>query len=419
MDGSRARHVVPGQPEETVSTIEPHGGRASAPGIVVPSPRQPSGEMVPHQLSRPLLGLLRAAAVDLPERIVDLILSEVPLLAEDRRTRRAVRDAVSVALRGFLDGEPGALGHFRALGVARGRSGGTVLPVLRAIQVSADAAWETLQQVARREGLAGYVVADVGSAMSGFLQRLGDAAERGHREASLERISARALLFAVLMGRYDERPIAEIAEAARWSVPDEVVVLVAELHGVLAGDAPGLGSDVLVHHDGDRVAVLAAAAQVDGVRDTVLRWGRQVIVAEAWPVRATEASHGYRWARRALTLARERALEPVDRVLRCADHRLLLWTSADPVLARKVSADLLAPLSAVRPAYRRPFAVTLLRWLETRETALAMAPHLGVHDQTVRYRLRRLSDMFGDQLVDPEQRMGLILALRTMFPDHG
>jgi len=37
---------------------------------------------------------------------------------------------------------------------------------------------------------------------------------------------------------------------------------------------------------------------------------------------------------------------------------------------------------------------------------------LEVHPQTVRYRVRRLRELFGDALEDPEQRFELGLALR-------
>ncbi len=36
-----------------------------------------------------------------------------------------------------------------------------------------------------------------------------------------------------------------------------------------------------------------------------------------------------------------------------------------------------------------------------------------VHSQTVRYRLRQVDDLFGDQLRDPDRRFGLEIALRA------
>ena len=43
----------------------------------------------------------------------------------------------------------------------------------------------------------------------------------------------------------------------------------------------------------------------------------------------------------------------------------------------------------------------------------AVAAELGVHPQTVRYRLRQLRELFGTRLEDPEARFELSLALRV------
>jgi DNA-binding PucR family transcriptional regulator len=42
-----------------------------------------------------------------------------------------------------------------------------------------------------------------------------------------------------------------------------------------------------------------------------------------------------------------------------------------------------------------------------------VAHQLHVHPQTVRYRLRQIHELFGDQLRDPERRFELQLALRV------
>ncbi|MGZ4288348.1 MAG: helix-turn-helix domain-containing protein, partial [Solirubrobacteraceae bacterium] len=42
-----------------------------------------------------------------------------------------------------------------------------------------------------------------------------------------------------------------------------------------------------------------------------------------------------------------------------------------------------------------------------------VAKRLGVHPQTVRYRLARLRELFGEALDDPDERFWLELALRA------
>jgi DNA-binding PucR family transcriptional regulator len=58
----------------------------------------------------------------------------------------------------------------------------------------------------------------------------------------------------------------------------------------------------------------------------------------------------------------------------------------------------------------------MLAWLETRGSAPALAARLGKHAQTVRYRLRRLHEIFGDDLNDAERCFEIYLVLRTSMP---
>jgi hypothetical protein len=43
----------------------------------------------------------------------------------------------------------------------------------------------------------------------------------------------------------------------------------------------------------------------------------------------------------------------------------------------------------------------------------AAARRLHVHPQTIRYRLRQVSELFGEALYDPDDRFRLLLALRV------
>ena len=56
---------------------------------------------------------------------------------------------------------------------------------------------------------------------------------------------------------------------------------------------------------------------------------------------------------------------------------------------------------------------TLAAWLDRPGQVQAVAAAIGVHPQTVRYRVRQLRDLFGERLEDPEARFELSLALRA------
>ncbi|HEV3000873.1 MAG TPA: helix-turn-helix domain-containing protein, partial [Solirubrobacteraceae bacterium] len=73
----------------------------------------------------------------------------------------------------------------------------------------------------------------------------------------------------------------------------------------------------------------------------------------------------------------------------------------------------LAPLDDLSPATRAKLAETLRVWLDDQGRIEQTAHHLGVHPQTVRYRVGRLRELFGLRLEDPEGRHALDLALRA------
>ncbi|HWH94908.1 MAG TPA: helix-turn-helix domain-containing protein, partial [Baekduia sp.] len=73
----------------------------------------------------------------------------------------------------------------------------------------------------------------------------------------------------------------------------------------------------------------------------------------------------------------------------------------------------LAPLATLDPAARERLTATLAAWLADPGRPQAMADRLGLHVQTVRYRLKALRELFGDALDDPDERFELSLALRV------
>ena len=86
---------------------------------------------------------------------------------------------------------------------------------------------------------------------------------------------------------------------------------------------------------------------------------------------------------------------------------------SDEELADALRAARLAPLQRLRPAQQDRLAETLLAWLQHGCNANEVAQHVHVHPQTVRYRLRQVEDLFGDQLRDPDRRSELEIALRA------
>ncbi len=117
-----------------------------------------------------------------------------------------------------------------------------------------------------------------------------------------------------------------------------------------------------------------------------------------------------RWARHALTLA-ERGLLPCDGPVRCVDHIASLATLAADELVGAAAEAVLGPLLELAPARRQPLAETLLTYLECGDNAVVAAERLHIHEQTVRYRLRRIAELTGGRFPDLDGRLDVMLML--------
>ncbi|MFL1379797.1 PucR family transcriptional regulator [Nocardiopsis protaetiae] len=117
-------------------------------------------------------------------------------------------------------------------------------------------------------------------------------------------------------------------------------------------------------------------------------------------------------ARELAELVRSGAV-PGEGLVRWDDHLLALLLSRDTALLSAMARARLAPLAGLRPHQRERMAQTLLAWLEAGSNANEAAERLRIHPQTVRYRMRRLEELFGARLRDPGERFELELVLRA------
>ena len=82
-------------------------------------------------------------------------------------------------------------------------------------------------------------------------------------------------------------------------------------------------------------------------------------------------------------------------------------------LANDLAERALAPLEGETELSRERLGSTLEAWLRNRGRTEEVARALHVHPQTVRYRLARLRELFGERLDAPDGRFELELALRA------
>jgi hypothetical protein len=98
------------------------------------------------------------------------------------------------------------------------------------------------------------------------------------------------------------------------------------------------------------------------------------------------------------------------------EHLADLIVHRDETLAATLCDRALAPLGGETPRSRERLTETLRAWLDHQGAVPAVAAALHVHPQTVRYRLKRLRELFGERLDDPRVRFELALALRARDP---
>jgi hypothetical protein len=206
--------------------------------------------------------------------------------------------------------------------------------------------------------------------------------------------------------------IDDLAAAAHWPVPRSVAAVAL---GRRHRDArpPSFPPDVLA--DLERTIPSLIIPDPDGpgragMVDRALE-GCLAVVGPTVPV--AEAARSIEWARRTLGLVERGVIKAGGCVIRSVQHLSTLILFQDEELIGTLAVLRLAPLAHLRRGQRDRLAETLLAWLQSGRNANEVATRLHVHPQTVRYRLRQLEELFGDQLLDPDLCFDLEIVLRA------
>ncbi|MFJ4724299.1 MULTISPECIES: PucR family transcriptional regulator [Streptomyces] len=220
---------------------------------------------------------------------------------------------------------------------------------------------------------------------------------------------------------------AERPSAAALAAADTGGEPLAALADVVESAAARAGEAVLVVPEGERLVVLAAdggaAAAACGEYAAALETARagirekvpggeegELVVGLSAPAGPIAASAAYKQAEQALSVARRRG-----RVL--VEHERMAAGSVLPLLAddavRAFADGMLRPLYEHDATGRGDLVASLRAWLSKHGQWDAAAADLGVHRHTLRYRMRRVEEILGRSLDDPDVRMELWLALKT------
>lgn len=374
----------------------------------------------------------------LPRRLALLMKPELPSLAQEivEEVRRsipeygrplkgpyveALRIGVERALADFVDRIANPLAPrerhhetYRRLGRFEAQEGRTLDTLQSALRIGAQVAWRRIMKVGPRRRLSPEVMAHLADALFAYIDELAALALEGYMDARPDGEAEehrRRLLELLLRPLGSSRVLAEAAERARWTVPDEVTVVVAP---------PG-ARYVRAALDDDVLADLTAAEPFLVVPGRLTRERRQgllrvlpdgqLVAGLAVPVAG--AADSLRWARHALALVEAGVIGDAP-VTDCEDHLIALWLLSDQALIDQLADRHLGEMEGFSPRQRARLLDTLHAWLVSRGTAADIARELDVHPQTVRYRMRQLEGSLGARLTDPDARFAIEAVLRAM-----
>lgn len=370
-------------------------------------------------LPAPVVERLQAELPAVAAEAVETIIREVPSYSEalsgpmgDR-----IRDAVRLALGGFLslastpDSGPATpvLDGAYELGRGEARQGRSMDALLGAYRLGARVSWRRMSAAAVAGGLDAEQLSHFAELVFAYIDELSAASASGHkdqldstgraRQHQLERLGR------MLLDGHSPEALEAAAEAAGWNPPRTLSAVVLP-----ASSAPSalqaLSPATLLIDEGAQAEAVLLVPDADGPRRQTTRnrlRGSGAVLGPAVPWQQVRSSH-----ERAKAAA---SIAGLGGDLDTEDHLRTLVLHGDPAALKDLRARILAPFDGLRDSSAAALRETLRAWLLLQGRREAVAALLHVHPQTVRYRMDRIRELFGDRLNDPEDVLDMLISL--------
>jgi hypothetical protein len=373
---------------------------------------------------------LRPAVPRLVDEMIDAIRAEIP--AYDRplqgdfgdRVRGSTASSVERFLALIAGEERDVRGTSSDLYVELGRnevrSGRPIDTLLGAYRIGARVMWRGFAAEGARAGIEPDVLYRLAEALFAYVDELSHESSDGYAEELAQRHGARERererMLEVLMRKPPADAVVVHAQAARaeWKLPDEVAPV--------ATPAARMPARQLEHRlpDGSMAATLEGmtVALVPDL-DTPGRTAELERALEGAPaargaqVPSLEAAEEVERAVLAVALQQAGVL-PTEGLVDTGDHLVALILHRDPERARSLADRALEPLDRLSAGTKAKLTETLACWLDNACNTGDTARALHVHMQTLRYRLRQLEEVFGEERLNSgDKRLELQLALKV------
>ncbi|HET7017401.1 MAG TPA: helix-turn-helix domain-containing protein [Streptosporangiaceae bacterium] len=357
------------------------------------------------------------------EEIITEVRRAIPEYARpmDGPYGRVLKMGVGQALATFVDllTDPDAsLDHrnevCRKLGEYEAVEGRSLDSLQAAYRIGAHVAWRRAVELGAKYTLSSKVMSQLADDVFSYMDDLASLSTEGYLRAksrsseSQDEWRQRMLRLILEQPAVPRRAIGDLAELVGWKLP-QLVTMVAVAPPI--GPAVTVPADALADFKANQPHLLLPG-EVDAERRKALELalgGRPAAVGIKVPL--AEAADSLHWARQALALSRAGIIPP-GRLIVCDDHLLTLWLSEGRLL-RQLAKQQFAALAGLSERQQGRLTETLGVWLETGGKAAEVAARLKIHPQTVRYRMRILERVLGDQLHDPDARFAMEVVLRA------
>jgi hypothetical protein len=379
-------------------------------------------------LPREIAPQMRSEIPDLAVEMVRAIEENVPGYARsaDSEYSFGIQRGVEHALYEFVGrvGQSGSVFESAAkvhgsIGRAELRAGRSLDALQAAYRIGARLAWRRWAHIgtlAEASPAQMYLLAE---AVFAHIDELAEHAVREYVAAwDLDKEVQRRKLMSLLLtaSTPSSESLEEAARAARWESPERITAIAL---AKLGHDEVEFPSAALVDLEDPRPYLLVpgAPSAADG---TWGNWARRALpkgssAAVGPTVSLSEASTSLRLARQTVELVALGAIaRPRYGIVGCADNVATLLLMQDTTLVRMLTERFLGPLAQLTLRQQERTVDTVLAWLTCQGGAPDVAKVLGVHPQTVRYRLRQAEETFGSALLrDPTAKIEFEMALRS------
>jgi hypothetical protein len=401
--------------------------------MVSASPRlvEPAlAEIVRLPEGKALAALLRPVVPRLIDDLIAQIGREIPQY--DRPLQgsfgQKVRGAATSSLERFLaliagdERDPRAHSALYVdLGRGELRSGRPIDTLLAAYRIGARVMWRGFTAEGKRAGVEPDSLYRLAEALFAYVDELSAESAEGYAEEQSRMSGARErerdLMLEVLMRRPAADAVVVQAQAARaeWLLPERfapVAVPVAlRTAGQMLSRVPS--GSMVATCDGMTIALVPDLDAPGRAAELERALGGKPAARGAsvpWSQGAEEIER----AILAASLQNSGVLPNGGLLIAAEDHLIDLILHRDQERARAMSDRALAPLDALSDGTRERLTDTLSAWLDHAANTTATAQAMHVHPQTLRYRLRQLEEVLGDdRLGSPDGRLELTLALRV------